>query len=100
MRSSRKILGLALLAGMGIWGCAAPNPRANLREKHKEAWVTPPENDSRYDRPPDLSEYLNKRDQKNPFAKDDFPQPGGGMGPGITGGMGGGPGGGPGGGIH
>ena len=90
MRQWCKWLGLGSFALLGILGCAAPNPRDHLREKHKEQFNVPPENDPRYDRPPDLSEYLNKRNTKNPFAKDDVPQLGGpgGAGPGMTGGMG------------
>jgi hypothetical protein len=90
MRRWWKWLGLGSLALSGILGCAGTNPKANLREKHKEQYNVPPENDPRFDRPPDLSEYINKHNAKNPFEKDDMPQlgqPGGGT-PGMTGGMG------------
>ena len=82
-----KWLRLGAFVLMGILGCVSPNPRDHLREQHKEQFNVPPENDPRFDRPPDLSEYLNKRNTKNPFAKDDMPQLGGpgGNGPGMTG---------------
>jgi hypothetical protein len=90
MRRWWKWLGLGSLALSGILGCATANPKANLRERYKEQFNVPPENDPRFDRPPDLSEYINKHNTKNPFEKDDFTQPGqpGGGTPGMTGGMG------------
>jgi hypothetical protein len=89
MRRCWNWLRIGCFALLGILGCASPNPRDHLRDQHKEQYNVPPETDARFDHPPDLSEYLNKRNTKNPFAKDDTPQlgqPGGGT-PGMSSGM-------------
>jgi hypothetical protein len=85
-------LAVLTFAGAIVTGCQLAPP-ASMRPERADEFRLPPQDDARYSRPMEIPrEYLDPKSPKNPFEKDEFRPPPGGM----TGGGGGMPGGRPG----